>query len=49
MFTKLIFIFFLSILSSIFLSGCKNENIDDSALPWATPSDWEGKLPGFGA
>ena len=48
MFIKLIFIFFLSILS-IFLSSCTNENIDDSALPWATPSDWEGRLPGFGA
>ena len=48
MYTRLILLFLLSILS-IFLYGCTNENIDDSALPWATPSEWEGRLPGIGA
>lgn len=45
---KLVSFLWLSIMVS-FLSGCADENVDDSALPWATPASWEGRLPGFGA
>ena len=48
MYIKAINLLFLFIIV-IFLSGCANENLDESPLPWATPSDWEGRLPGFGA
>ena len=41
--------FFLLLFMVILLSGCANENLDESPLPWATPAGWEGQLPGFGA
>ena len=48
MYTKATKSFFFFVLL-FFISGCANENLDESPLPWATPAGWEGRLPGFGA
>ncbi len=32
------------------LSGCRNiieEDPNEAQIPWATPADWEGQLPGM--
>ena len=34
----------------LFLSGCSSlmeEDPNDASLPWATPADWEGTVPGM--
>ena len=45
---KLSTVFLFSLVVCLF-SGCSEENLDNSELPWATPATWEGRLPGFGA
>ncbi len=30
------------------LSGCFNSTVDEQAVPWSRPADWERGVPGMG-
>jgi uncharacterized protein YceK len=43
-------IFLLFALSLVALSGCASlleEDPNEQQIPWATPANWEGQLPGM--
>mgnify|MGYP005847236253 CR=1 FL=1 len=49
--TRLKYLFLgLLILTIGGLSGCRNiieEDPNEAQIPWATPADWEGQVPGM--
>jgi hypothetical protein len=39
----------LSFVAAAFTTGCFDAEVDEQAVPWSRPADWEGGAPGFGA
>jgi hypothetical protein len=33
---------------SLLTSGCFNQDIDESTIPWNRPAAWEDQVPGMG-
>ena len=47
---KITFLLLLSLTGLILTSGCRSlaeEDPNEQQIPWATPADWEGQLPGM--
>ena len=44
---KVLFVFLLSLLALVGLTGC-GPSKQDSSIPWSRPADWEGRIPGMG-
>lgn len=47
---KIIFLLSLILPGLFGLSGCRSlaeEDPNEQQLPWATPADWEGQMPGM--
>jgi hypothetical protein len=44
---KALFVFLLSLLALVGLTGC-GPTKQDSSIPWSRPADWEGRIPGMG-
>ncbi|WP_238710820.1 hypothetical protein [Oceanipulchritudo coccoides] len=48
--TKIIFLLLLSFTGLFLMSGCRSlaeEDPNEQQIPWATPANWEGQLPGM--
>ena len=48
--TKLIFLLPLALAGLFLNSGCRTlaeEDPNEQQIPWATPADWEGQMPGM--
>ena len=43
---KALILLFLGI--AALTSGCFDSDVDEQAVPWGRPADWEGGAPGFG-
>ena len=51
-FLKTLFLTLLTFSVLAALTGCRSlveEDPNEAQLPWATPADWEGSLPGMPA
>ena len=47
---KQLFLTFFLLTSLVAFSGCTNileEDPNEQQIPWATPADWEGTVPGM--
>lgn len=43
-----LFLFLALVISTLAMTGCFDAEVDEQAVPWGRPADWERGAPGFG-